>query len=97
MKLGIQDIISNIDIGSIKKSQGFIKDEWIIYSNEIQEIGKMSEQSTILAIIITLMSFMYGFIRIGAWLFPKNYSIVSSDDMNVTEIKKSNPILLNMY
>ncbi|MCD5425979.1 MAG: hypothetical protein LRZ92_05920 [Methanosarcinaceae archaeon] len=85
----IQDIISNIDIGCIKKNSGFIKDEWVIYSNDNKKIGKMSEQSTILSIIITFMSFIYGFIGIGSWLFPENYTIVSSDGMNVAEIKKN--------
>lgn len=96
-KYRIYNSVMHKNIGYIKQKQGFIRNEWIFYSINNQIIGKMNERSMIFSIINTLMSFIYSFIGIGAWLIPQTYNIISSDGMDVAKIKKQFNIFTFKY
>lgn len=96
-KYRIYNSVMHKNISYIKQKQGFIRNEWIFYSINNQIIGKMNERSMIFSIINTLMSFIYSFIEIGAWLISQTYNIISSDGMDVAKIKKQFNIFTFKY
>lgn len=82
----VQDATTGEAVGAVRRKgiKSILKDEWILLTNEGQEVGKLTESSVARAILSRLIN-----------LIPQNYIIVSADGRKIAEIRQHfNPFIL---
>ena len=82
----VQDATTGEAIGAIKRKglKSIFKDEWLFFSNEGQEIGKLAEGSMMRAFLSRRFN-----------LIPQTYVVTSADGRTITEVKQHfNPFVL---
>lgn len=88
-KYNVHNSTTDEAVGSIGRQmlKSMVKDEWIFFSSDGQQIGKLTESSTTGAIIRRMVNFI-PFINLFSGLFLRSYIIVDSNDTKLAEIKQ---------
>ncbi len=73
----VQDTTTSENVGAIKRKglKSILKDEWVFLSSSSQEIGKLAENSMIMALLSRYFN-----------LIPQKYTITSASGRKVAEI-----------
>ena len=85
-KYFVQDTTNGEAVGALKRKglKSLFKDEWLLFSNDEKEIGKLTEKSTMGAILSRFIN-----------LIPQKYVISTSDGREVADIRQHfNPFVL---
>ena len=85
-KYFVQDSTNSEAVGALKRKglKSLFKDEWLLFANDEKEIGKLTEKSTMGAILSRFIN-----------LIPQKYVISTSDGREVADIRQHfNPFVL---